>query len=334
MTQEHRYVGVARPPQGIDPAPPRVVLDVIYQHVPTDAAETVSAAAPLTATATASAASTASAAATASPTATPSPTATVSAAATVRATATVRARATATVRAMATVAAPIAARPRRYARMADHRRRWRRVIFRRYEVAAWVGAVAVLVGMAAYVVREVPVLGPPAEVNTEALPLAEGAAAACVFEPCSRPGPFGRPTRLRIPSITVDSPLEVLALDSTGMLEPPKSYGQAGWYGQGVVPGDAGPAILAGHVDSLDGPAVFYNLHTLKYGATVEVQRGGEWIAFRVTSVERYQKNRFPTNRVYQPTPGAELRLITCGGDFDWSRKSYRDNIVVFAVLA
>jgi len=78
---------------------------------------------------------------------------------------------------------------------------------------------------------------------------------------------------------------------------------------------------------------VFYRLHALKSGDIVEIQRGGVWIRFAVTSVQRYPKDRFPGVKVYKPTPGAELRLITCGGEFDRDRRSYRDNIVVSAIL-
>ena len=101
-----------------------------------------------------------------------------------------------------------------------------------------------------------------------------------------------------------------------------------------MVPGEVGAAVIAGHVDSRkSGPAVFYNLHKLKAGDTVEVDRGGQTVTFAVTEVQTYPKNAFPTDRVYQPTPDAELRLITCGGQFDRNLRSYRDNIVVYAVL-
>ena len=142
----------------------------------------------------------------------------------------------------------------------------------------------------------------------------------------------GRPTRLRIPSIGVDTPLEALALDAAGRLESPKVYGKAGWYTGGAVPGEPGPAVVAGHVDSRTGPAVFYRLRDLDPGARVEVESEGQWLVFEVTAVERYAKSEFPSNRVYGPTPVPELRLITCGGEFDLAGHSYRDNVVVYAV--
>jgi hypothetical protein len=141
------------------------------------------------------------------------------------------------------------------------------------------------------------------------------------------------PTRLRIASLGVDTPLESLDMDGSGVLAGPKVYGEAGWFAEGTLPGDPGPAVLAGHVDSKTGPAVFYKLHELKAGDTVDVRRGDGWLTFRVTASEHYSKASFPSTRVYGPTPVPELRLITCGGDFDQNRHSYRDNLVVYAVL-
>jgi len=142
------------------------------------------------------------------------------------------------------------------------------------------------------------------------------------------------PTRLRIASLGVDTGLETLTIDPAGQLQSPRAYEEAGWFAAGTAPGDPGPAVLAGHVDSRTGPAVFFKLHELKTGDRVEVQRGGAWLTFTVTAREHYAKAMFPSARVYGPTPLPELRLITCGGDFDAARHSYRDNVVVFAVLS
>jgi LPXTG-site transpeptidase (sortase) family protein len=163
--------------------------------------------------------------------------------------------------------------------------------------------------------------------------LAPPAAAAASGKPAP-PGlpPHGEPTRVRIPSIDVDVPLERLGLDSAGALEAPDSFDKAGWYAAGTIPGDVGPAVIAGHIDSECCPAVFYKLDTLKPGDKVEVERGGDWLTFVVTSTGQYPKTAFPTSQVYGATPDAELRLITCGGQFDHSAKSYLDNVVVYAV--
>ena len=152
--------------------------------------------------------------------------------------------------------------------------------------------------------------------------------------PATEPAPLPPPSQVRISAIGVDSPLESLAVDAAGALAGPVDFGKAGWYAAGVVPGEIGPAVIAGHVDAAAGPAVFYRLRDLKVGDVVEVLRGDRWIPFRVVASERYPKNQFPTERVYSPTPVPELRVITCGGTFDRSRRSYEDNIVVYAVAA
>jgi len=141
------------------------------------------------------------------------------------------------------------------------------------------------------------------------------------------------PVELRIPRIGVRTGIVGLHLDRSGALAPPSSFGVAGWYG--AVPGQPGPAVLAGHVDSRRGPAVFFRLAALQAGDPVLVRRSdGRTLRYVVTSVARYPKVRFPAAQVYEIRPDSELRLITCGGTFDAAARSYRDNIVVTAVPA
>jgi sortase (surface protein transpeptidase) len=144
-----------------------------------------------------------------------------------------------------------------------------------------------------------------------------------------------RPLRVTIPAIGVDSDLAELGVDAQGALVPPVDFAQAGWFAAGPVPGDVGPAVLAGHVDSYRGPAVFFRLEELRPGDRVRVERSdGRTVEFAVTRVAEYPKDRFATGEVYGPTADAQLRLVTCGGAFDRSRRSYLDNVVVFARLA
>ena len=143
------------------------------------------------------------------------------------------------------------------------------------------------------------------------------------------------PVRLRVPSAGIDTALAGIGRDGTGALVPPADDGLAGWYREGPAPGLLGPAVLTGHVDGPGGPAVFFGLRRVAVGDPVLVERAdGTTAAFTVTRVERYPKSGFPSAEVYGPTPGAELRLITCGGAFDRARGSYVDNVVVYAVLA
>lgn len=159
-------------------------------------------------------------------------------------------------------------------------------------------------------------------------------------DPTGAPNPFrtvpadltGPPTRLRVRAIGVDTPLETLKLGADGELQPPATNERAGWYAAGTAPGDVGPAVLAGHVDSKRGPAVFYRLRELTAGDRIEVTRGGRTVTFTVTATAWYPKRAFPTDEVYGPTPDRQLRLITCGGVFDRTLRSYRDNLVVYAV--
>ncbi len=144
----------------------------------------------------------------------------------------------------------------------------------------------------------------------------------------------GPPTWLRIPKIGVDAPLGPLHMDEFGELQAPTDYALPGWYEEGTTPGEVGPAVIAGHLDSEEGKAIFYYLEKLRPKDLILVQRDGKWLTFEVVSTGRYAKNKFPTAQVYGPTPDAQLRVITCGGSFDPARRSYRDNVVVFAVAA
>jgi len=143
------------------------------------------------------------------------------------------------------------------------------------------------------------------------------------------------PVRLQIPAIAVSTPLVRLGRLLDGSIEVPKDWDRAGWYDGGPRPGQPGPAVILGHVDSKTGPAVFYRLRALRPGDIVQVGlANGRELAFRVQRIERYPKDKFPTEAVYFPTLNRELRLITCGGEFDYAAGSYRDNIVVYATLA
>ncbi|WP_407924419.1 class F sortase [Actinokineospora pegani] len=141
------------------------------------------------------------------------------------------------------------------------------------------------------------------------------------------------PVGLTIPAIGVDeTDLVPLTLGANGELTAPTDFARVGWYAAGTVPGDVGPAVLAGHVDSRTGPAVFFRLRELAPGDRITVRRDDDTTAeFTVDEVRHYPKAAFPTDAVYAPVPGAALRLITCGGSFDTERRSYRDNVVVFA---
>ncbi len=152
------------------------------------------------------------------------------------------------------------------------------------------------------------------------------------YEPIAPVLHASAPTRLSIPAIGVATPLIGLGLAADGSMEVPTDFAQAGWYTGGPRPGESGPAVVAGHVDSVNGPAVFYRLGDLRPGDTVDIQRAdGSTVQFLVDRIEQFEKQAFPTATVFGPTPLAELRLVTCGGEFDRERRTYLENLVVFA---
>jgi sortase (surface protein transpeptidase) len=141
------------------------------------------------------------------------------------------------------------------------------------------------------------------------------------------------PVRLRIPAVGINSSLLRLGLAADGTIAAPGQWQLAGWYDQGPRPGQEGPAVIVGHVDSRSGPAVFYRLTELRPGTPVYVDRAdGSSVRFRVTGHLEVPKSQFPADLMYAPTLQTLLRLVTCGGSFDSSTGHYRDNIVVSAV--
>ncbi len=145
------------------------------------------------------------------------------------------------------------------------------------------------------------------------------------------------PVHLDIPTIGVSTDLLQLGLNSDSSVQvPPLSrHSEAGWYKYSPTPGQLGPAVILGHVDSAEyGPAVFFRLGALRPGNTVSVTRADHTAAvFRVDRVVSYPKDHFPTLQVYGNTSNAALRLITCGGKFDFTTRNYESNIVAYASL-
>lgn len=142
------------------------------------------------------------------------------------------------------------------------------------------------------------------------------------------------PVSLTIPAIGVQTSLIQLGLTAAGTLQVPSSTTVAGWYTGSPRPGAIGAAVIAGHVDSQAGPAVFFRLRLLRPGQLVYIRRADNSLAvFRVMAVQLYPKTQFPTAAVYDPVPDSQLRLITCGGTFDSTTGHYLSNVVVSATL-
>ncbi len=144
--------------------------------------------------------------------------------------------------------------------------------------------------------------------------------------------PVAEPTAVRVPSLGISSELTDLGVAADGTVEVPADYDLAGWFTGGPRPGQRGPAVILGHVDSRSGPAVFAEVDQLVAGDLIEVDRAdGSTAVFRVDRLEQVPKDQFPSDAVYGPVPEPALRLITCGGEFDSASGHYRDNVVVFA---
>lgn len=147
-----------------------------------------------------------------------------------------------------------------------------------------------------------------------------------------RPPP-DRPTKVRIASIGVDATIIDLGLNPDRTLEVPEDIRLTGWWTGRSVPGEDGPSIVVGHIDSAaQGAGVFFRLRELDVGDVIHVERSDGSIAeFRVTETELVLKDEFPTEKVYGSTEGSQLRLITCGGSFDRRAGSYLGNLIVYA---
>lgn len=163
-------------------------------------------------------------------------------------------------------------------------------------------------------------------------------AAPVATTPAAPDLPASPPTRIAIPAIGVDSAVERVGLNPDGTVQVPAPgplYDRAAWYSGSVMPGQRGPAVILGHIDSAaNGPSVFYALARLQPLDEFTVTRAdGRTLVFRVNSVKSYPKDAFPSRSVYGPTTRPEVRLITCGGAFDPAARSYVDNTVVYANL-
>jgi len=145
------------------------------------------------------------------------------------------------------------------------------------------------------------------------------------------------PVSIEIPAIGVRSVLLSLGVKPDGTMQVPPLHRKpnaAGWYKYSVTPGQIGTSVIEGHVDSTQGPAVFFRLGALRPGDLINVRLAdGMKGVFRVTGVREYQKAKFPAKTLYRATRFAGLRLITCGGAFDYATSQYLSSIVVFAFL-
>ena len=142
------------------------------------------------------------------------------------------------------------------------------------------------------------------------------------------------PVRLVITELGVDAPVQPHGVDSEGRMDVPDNIEEVGWYRFGPSPGEPGSAVLAAHVD-LAGPGrgLFYDLGDLEPGDEVQVgYDDGTSARFLVTARAIYEKTELPLDVIFSRAGSPVLTLVTCGGEFSRSARSYDSNVVVFAV--
>ncbi len=196
-------------------------------------------------------------------------------------------------------------------------------------LAGWASALLILGGVVALGV---------AVASQQHAPQPSAAAAGVTRPPGRGPSlPRSAPVAVDIPAIGVDSKLLHLGVNSNGTIQVPSletSSGEAAWYKYSVTPGQIGTSVIEGHVDSYAGPAVFFRLGALQPGDTIDVMLAdGVTAIFRVTGVREYLKSNYPAKTIYGATNYAALRVITCGGVFDYATRHYLSSTVVFASL-
>ncbi|KQO47691.1 MULTISPECIES: class F sortase [unclassified Frigoribacterium] len=177
-----------------------------------------------------------------------------------------------------------------------------------------------------------PTPGAGADASATAAPSATGTAPPAIDGVDGVVGEGVVPAAVSVPAIGLDAPLIDLGIADDGTMEVPVDADDVGWFTGGGKPGGRGPTVIAAHVDSASGPAVFARLDELVVGDRVDVTTvDGGVVSYAVTEVVDVPKAEFPTARVFGAQPTDQLRLITCGGVFDRGSGHYDQNRIVFA---
>lgn len=145
-----------------------------------------------------------------------------------------------------------------------------------------------------------------------------------------------QPFRLKIPRLGIDASVEQVGLTSDGAMDVPKNYDNVAWFAPGVRPGQQGNAVISGHVDSVSGPAVFWDLKELAAGdEVIVVGDDGTERRFVVRGWEAYPATDAPLARIFGPASVSALNLITCDRNSAFNRSigSYTGNVVVYTEM-
>ncbi|WP_404461177.1 class F sortase [Sutcliffiella horikoshii] len=142
------------------------------------------------------------------------------------------------------------------------------------------------------------------------------------------------PHRIEIPSIGVDALVEQVGVIENGQMEVPESFETVGWYNEGPMPGERGNSVISGHVDSRNGPAVFFELKNLEAGDEIIVSNeAGESLTYVVDRIETYPEDESPVEAIFDYSFQSNLNLITCTGTFNRESRNYSDRLVVYSSL-
>lgn len=141
------------------------------------------------------------------------------------------------------------------------------------------------------------------------------------------------PLVLEIPAINIEADVQHLGTTESGEMAVPDNEADVSWFSPGYTPGENGRAVIAGHVDGVDGPAVFWDLIKLKKGDEVRIKGDGQELVYRVHTMESVPLELADVPGIFGYTSSPELVLITCSGTYDFSRGTREERLVVYASL-
>ncbi len=142
------------------------------------------------------------------------------------------------------------------------------------------------------------------------------------------------PESMSIPAIGIDAPVQHLGTTETGEMAVPDKIDEVSWFSPGYKPGQNGRAVVAGHVDGIDGPAIFWDLSKLEPGDEIIVEGEGRKLIFKVHTMESIPLDEADIPKIFGYSSSPELVLITCSGTYDFDRGTREERLIVYASYA
>jgi hypothetical protein len=142
------------------------------------------------------------------------------------------------------------------------------------------------------------------------------------------------PVRVQVPDAGIDVSVTPVGVKADGQMEIPENVDIAGWYRYGPDPASpVGSTVIAAHVDSLEfGLGQFVKLKGLPAGTRIIVSTAdGKTHNYLIDSVQNVLKEQLPVGQIFDREGPPRLALITCGGQFDYTSRTYSDNVIVMA---